>query len=305
MEKGSARALACRFRRPRRKHRCPTLELAHSGMGRVSLHFPPPTGARGRTPGHARAHVLPDFIAAVSNLNIQVWGTYPLQYLCCKSTLELVRTMLRLHSLSDGIIMLPRPPSQPFNIKLWSPSCHTWQGLRNGPPTTNPISPDSTVPDIPPLPTLKASTKAQSENPSEIPPRRRPDFGSQIFLIQPSTFTKIPLSKMILTERTEKVFSRFSESQCNHLIRVRPHCFCAQFFHHCSLGTTSMSTYYLRTLQASNIEKSTIDVKKEQRGVMATQTAASTAGAKTFTAEEKNACSIDAMLNGGTCEACQ
>jgi len=25
----------------------------------------------------------------------------------------------------------------------------------------------------------------------------------------------------------------------------------------------------------------------------------------TFTAEEKNACSIDAMLNGGTCEACQ
>ena len=45
-----------------------------------------------------------------------------------------------------------------------------------------------------------------------------------------------------------------------------------------------------------------IDVKKEQRGVIATQTAG---GAKTFTAEEKNACSIDAMLNGGTCEACQ
>jgi ribonucleoside-diphosphate reductase alpha chain len=50
----------------------------------------------------------------------------------------------------------------------------------------------------------------------------------------------------------------------------------------------------------------TIDVKKEQRGVMATQTATTVAGAaKTFTAEEKNACSIDAMLNGGTCEACQ
>ena len=64
------------------------------------------------------------------------------------------------------------------------------------------------------------------------------------------------------------------------------------------------TTYYLRTLQASNVEKSTIDVKKEQRGVMATQTAAAAAGAK-FSAEEKNACSIDAMLNGGTCEACQ
>jgi hypothetical protein len=39
---------------------------------------------------------------------------------------------------------------------------------------------------------------------------------------------------------------------------------------------------------------------------MATQTAAAAAGAtKTFTPEEKNACSIDAMLNGGTCEACQ
>ncbi|MES2996884.1 MAG: ribonucleoside-diphosphate reductase subunit alpha [Verrucomicrobiota bacterium] len=59
------------------------------------------------------------------------------------------------------------------------------------------------------------------------------------------------------------------------------------------------TTYYLRTLQASNIEKSTIDVKKEIRGGM------SITPAKTFTDEEKSACSIDAMLNGGTCEACQ
>ncbi|MFN4872889.1 MAG: ribonucleoside-diphosphate reductase subunit alpha [Akkermansiaceae bacterium] len=68
------------------------------------------------------------------------------------------------------------------------------------------------------------------------------------------------------------------------------------------------TTYYLRTLQASNIEKTTVDVKKEQRGVMATQTAttaAANAAAKTFTAEQKMACSIDAMMNGGECEACQ
>jgi ribonucleoside-diphosphate reductase alpha chain len=58
------------------------------------------------------------------------------------------------------------------------------------------------------------------------------------------------------------------------------------------------TTYYLRTMQASNIEKATIDVKKEVRGGMA-------AGPKTYTEAEKNACSIDAMLNGGTCEACQ
>ena len=58
------------------------------------------------------------------------------------------------------------------------------------------------------------------------------------------------------------------------------------------------TTYYLRTLQASNIEKATIDMKKEVRGLAA-------GGGKTFTAEEKMACSIDAMMNGGTCEACQ
>jgi ribonucleoside-diphosphate reductase alpha chain len=47
-------------------------------------------------------------------------------------------------------------------------------------------------------------------------------------------------------------------------------------------------------------------LKKEQRGVMATQTATATAAeAKQYTVAEKNACSIDAMLNGGTCEACQ
>ena len=50
------------------------------------------------------------------------------------------------------------------------------------------------------------------------------------------------------------------------------------------------TTYYLRTLQASNIEKSTIDVKQ---------------GKKQYTAAEKNACSIEAMMNGEECEACQ
>ena len=60
------------------------------------------------------------------------------------------------------------------------------------------------------------------------------------------------------------------------------------------------TTYYLRTLQASNIEKSTIDVKKETRGVMGAATEP-----KTFTAEEKNACSLEARRNGEECEACQ
>ena len=72
------------------------------------------------------------------------------------------------------------------------------------------------------------------------------------------------------------------------------------------------TTYYLRTLQASNIEKSTVAVQKDQRGVMATQTATTAAtnlaaatAKREFTAEQKMACSIDAMRNGEECEACQ
>ena len=82
------------------------------------------------------------------------------------------------------------------------------------------------------------------------------------------------------------------------------------------------TTYYLRGLGASNIEKATIQVKKEMRGA-AGETKAETAtrdaatllstppfaeeakGPRLYTAEEKNACSIEAMRNGGTCEACQ
>ncbi len=53
------------------------------------------------------------------------------------------------------------------------------------------------------------------------------------------------------------------------------------------------TTYYLRTLGASNIEKATVE--KAEKKVEKT----------TFSDAEKNACSIEAMRNGGTCEACQ
>jgi ribonucleoside-diphosphate reductase alpha chain len=83
------------------------------------------------------------------------------------------------------------------------------------------------------------------------------------------------------------------------------------------------TTYYLRTLGASNIEKATVAVKKEVRGA-AGETKAETAtrdanvasqsplasspspeAKRIYTAEEKRACSIEAMRNGGECEACQ
>jgi len=57
------------------------------------------------------------------------------------------------------------------------------------------------------------------------------------------------------------------------------------------------TTYYLRTLGASNIEKATVSVKKNQDP--------KDDGKKEYSDAEKAACSLDAMLNGGECEACQ
>ena len=59
------------------------------------------------------------------------------------------------------------------------------------------------------------------------------------------------------------------------------------------------TTYYLRTLGASNIEKATVRVKKEVRGVVGQDHRSS------YTEEEKRACGIDAMMRGEECEACQ
>ena len=58
------------------------------------------------------------------------------------------------------------------------------------------------------------------------------------------------------------------------------------------------TTYYLRTLQASNIEKATTKVKKEVRiGNEETK--------KEHTEAEKEACSLEALMSGEECEACQ
>lgn len=63
------------------------------------------------------------------------------------------------------------------------------------------------------------------------------------------------------------------------------------------------TTYYLRTLGASNIEKATVSVKKEVRGVAGQN--AEGAAKKEYTEAEVKACSLEAMMNGGECEACQ
>ena len=70
------------------------------------------------------------------------------------------------------------------------------------------------------------------------------------------------------------------------------------------------TTYYLRSLGASSIEKASVQVKKEVRGVAgdagrAAAAAAAEPAKKVYTAAEKTACSIEAMKNGEICEACQ
>ena len=68
------------------------------------------------------------------------------------------------------------------------------------------------------------------------------------------------------------------------------------------------TTYYLRTLGASNIEKATVDLKNrraETPGTATVEVPAAPVAPKAFTEEEKAACSLRAMLDGESCEACQ
>ncbi len=63
------------------------------------------------------------------------------------------------------------------------------------------------------------------------------------------------------------------------------------------------TTYYLRTLGASNIEKATVDLK--QKKPLSSDVADEPSAKKEYTDAEKKACSIEAMMNGEDCEACQ
>jgi ribonucleoside-diphosphate reductase alpha chain len=64
------------------------------------------------------------------------------------------------------------------------------------------------------------------------------------------------------------------------------------------------TTYYLRTLGASNIEKATVSVKKAGVNLPA-DTSTSPETVSHGAEEQRAACSLEAMLNGGTCESCQ
>jgi ribonucleoside-diphosphate reductase alpha chain len=68
------------------------------------------------------------------------------------------------------------------------------------------------------------------------------------------------------------------------------------------------TTYYLRAQAATQIEKSTTDVNRrglQPRWMKNKSASADVELRRDVTEEEKNACSIEAMKNGGICEACQ
>ena len=65
------------------------------------------------------------------------------------------------------------------------------------------------------------------------------------------------------------------------------------------------TTYYLRSLGASDIEASTINVQKELRGVVADSAQEANQAIAAANQTQAVACRLDAMMNGGECEACQ
>ena len=93
------------------------------------------------------------------------------------------------------------------------------------------------------------------------------------------------------------------QSQSINLFLDKPEIKTLSNMYRAAWRTGLKTTYYLRTLAASNIEKSTVDVSKEVRGH-----ASSSGGGVTkteYTEAERKACSIEAQRNGEECEACQ
>jgi ribonucleoside-diphosphate reductase alpha chain len=113
------------------------------------------------------------------------------------------------------------------------------------------------------------------------------------------------------------------QSQSVNLFLAKPDMKTLSHMYRDAWHTGLKTTYYLRTLQASNVEKASLQVQKEMRGIVGGPVAAiaalvpaapgqnaitasdSVVAEHDFTEAEKTACSIEAMINGGRCEACE
>ena len=82
------------------------------------------------------------------------------------------------------------------------------------------------------------------------------------------------------------------QAQSTNLWLAQPDARAASFMYREAWERGLKTTYYLRTLNHSAMDSAA----RERRP---------SAEKKEFTEEEKTSCSIEAMRNGGTCEACQ
>ncbi len=97
------------------------------------------------------------------------------------------------------------------------------------------------------------------------------------------------------------------QSQSVNLFLARPDLKTLSHMYRAAWHKGLKTTYYLRSLGASQIEKSTVKVKKQTRGRIAGSLAenAEREELAKVNAERIESCRIDAMMNGGSCEACQ
>ena len=107
--------------------------------------------------------------------------------------------------------------------------------------------------------------------------------------------TAFDVDPMIMINAAARRQKWIDQSQSVNLFLAKPEIKQLSHMYRAAWRSGLKTTYYLRTLGASNIEKATIAVKKQ--GVEAPK--------KEHTAEEKMACSIEAMRNGEECEVCQ
>ena len=107
--------------------------------------------------------------------------------------------------------------------------------------------------------------------------------------------TAFDVDPMIMIAAAARRQKWIDQSQSVNLFLAKPEIKQLSHMYRAAWRSGLKTTYYLRTLGASNIEKATIAVKKQ--GVESPK--------KEYTAEEKMACSIEAMRNGEECEACQ
>ena len=113
--------------------------------------------------------------------------------------------------------------------------------------------------------------------------------------LKPLYATAFDVDPMLMIAAAARRQKWIDQSQSVNLFLAKPDMKRLSHMYRAAWRSGLKTTYYLRTLGASNIEKATVAIKKQ--GVEVSE--------KEYTAEERTACSIEAIRNGEECEACQ